>query len=192
MRNKKVKFWGIWWVRPNAILWTQTTTIMTCGNKIAWDVHYIVIQLSAIVGPDKIAFYTGISRWSVQCILNYFTMHGTSIEPEKEHKSSNKYLCDMDLSVWVWVVIGYRLKYPSTRHPCPMSPRATCVSSCLLSTKKTLDVHGVSFFMTDNFGGDRLKANTSSYWNHRSTMKSSGRHMTHLAIRVTMPCYAPS
>ena len=71
---------------------------MTRGSKIARDVHYIVIRLSAIMGPDKISFYTGISRRSVQRILNYFTMHGT-IEPEKERKPRNRYLRDMDVEV---------------------------------------------------------------------------------------------
>ena len=71
---------------------------MTCDGKIARNVHYIVIQLSTIMGPDKITFYTGISRRSVQRILDYFTAHGT-IEPEKEHKTRDKYLCDMNVEV---------------------------------------------------------------------------------------------
>ena len=50
------------------------------------------------MGPDKIAFYTGISRRSVQRILNYFTLHGT-VEPEKERKKRDKYLRDMDVEV---------------------------------------------------------------------------------------------
>jgi hypothetical protein len=69
---------------------------MTRGGKIARDVHYIVIRLSTIMGPDKIAFYTGISRRSVQRILDYFALHGT-VEPEKEPRDI--YLRDMDAEV---------------------------------------------------------------------------------------------
>ena len=35
---------------------------MTRGGKIARDVHYIVVRLSTIMGPDKIAFCTGIFK----------------------------------------------------------------------------------------------------------------------------------
>ena len=65
--------------------------MMTHGGKIPREVHYIVIRLSTIMGPEKIAIYTGISRQSVQQILNYFTLHGT-VEPEKECKKRDKHL----------------------------------------------------------------------------------------------------
>jgi hypothetical protein len=71
---------------------------MTRGGKIARDVHYIAVRLSTIMGPDKIAFYTGISRRSVQRILDYFALHGT-VEPDKERKKRDIYLRDMDVEV---------------------------------------------------------------------------------------------
>lgn len=78
---------------------------MTRGSKISRDVHYIVIRLSTIMGPDKIAFYMGISRRSVQRILDYFAVHG-SIEPEKERKTREKYLRDMDVEVSCPSLVG--------------------------------------------------------------------------------------
>ena len=70
-------------------------------------------------------------------------------------------------SYWVQTQIP---EYPT---PLPHEPSSDMCEFLPSEHEKKLDVHGVSFFMTDNFGGDRLKANTSSYWNHRSTTKSS-------------------
>lgn len=70
---------------------------MTRGGQIARDVHYIIIRLSSVMVPDQIAFYTGISRQSVQRILDYFTLHGT-VEPEKENKR-DIYLRDIEANV---------------------------------------------------------------------------------------------
>ena len=66
-----------------------------------------------------------------------------------------------------------------------------CMSCCLLSARNSLNVCGASSFMTNDSGGDRLKADTSLYWNQHSMTKSSNRHMMHSATKATMPHYAP-
>ena len=77
---------------------------MTQGSNIPLEVHYIIIQLSSIMKPDNIAVYMGISPHAVNCILGYFAIHG-AVKGEKDHKTREGNLCDMDLQVSLLVCI---------------------------------------------------------------------------------------
>ena len=72
---------------------------MPQGQTISRPVQEIVLRLSSLLPNEDIAFYTGVSLRSVECILQHFKSHGALPEAKERPGRTQKALRDVELAV---------------------------------------------------------------------------------------------